>query len=335
MTREKRERDGLTAPPSFHPQVREMMRREKESGLGSVTNYEPAEFRRLAEMELRRSDRPLEPVARTEEVGIPGPGGRVGARVYWPGERGHRGGKLPLLVYIHGGGFVAGSVEDMDAACRRLANKAGFIVISVDYRLAPEHKFPAAAEDCYAALLWAQEKAASLGGDGSTLAVAGSSAGGNLAAVVSQMARDRGGPRIARQVLVYPVTDVTRSLRKYAKSGFGPTDFEMRWYYRHYLSSPREATDPMASPLLADLRGLPAATIVTAEYDTLSEQVEDYAAKLAEAGVEVRKKEFAGMVHGFFGLVGTLDSAAEAIDWVAIDLRSLRSRASRSGRTPR
>jgi acetyl esterase len=281
--------------------------------------------RRLGENELERSPRSLEPVARVEDRSISGPGGKLGLRVYWPKE-GRRGGSrkmLPLLVYIHGGGFVAGSVEDMDGACRRLANRAGFIVLSVRYRLAPEDRFPAAAEDCYAALRWAHENAGSLGGDASRLVVAGSSAGGNLAAVACLIARERGGPKIARQVLVYPVTDVTRSLRKFAKSGFGPTDFEMKWFYRHYLNRPEDATNPLVSPLLADLHGLPPATLVTAQYDTLTEQAEDYADKLEEAGVRVRRREFEGMIHGFFGLVGSLDSSGQAIDWVAADLKAL------------
>jgi acetyl esterase len=300
-----------------------MLQKEKAAGVRSITNNEPAEARRLAEIELARSKRVREPVGKVEDRTIAGPGGKLGVRVYWPKAGGDRVSmkRLPVFVYFHGGGFVAGSVEDMDAACRRLTNRSGYIVISVDYRLAPEGKFPAAVEDCYAAVCWAKENAGALGADASSLVVGGSSAGGNLAAVVCALSRDRRGPKIVRQVLVYPVTDVTRSLRKYSKCGFGPTEVDMKWCYRHYLNTPEDAKNPLASPLLGDVHGVPPATVVMAEYDTLNEQIDDHLAKLKEAGVKVTRKEFAGMTHGFIGSVDSLDSAGEAIAWVAADLK--------------
>ncbi len=322
----------MNGPPRFHPQVRAVMEREKESGARSITNFTPAEYRRMVRATLDRTKRVPEEVGRVEETTFPGPSGDLPLRIYWP-EGSKAKDKLPVLVYYHGGGFVAGSIEEMDPTCRRLANMAGHIVVSVGYRLAPEDKFPAAPEDCFAALVWTQKNASSLGGDPSRISVAGSSAGGNLAAVVAILARERDGPKIYRQVLVYPVTDLTRSLRKFSKSGFGPTDFEMKDYYRHYLKAPEQAKDPHASPIMGDLRGLAPAIVVTAEHDTLTEQVDDYAARLREAGVGVRSRGFPGMIHGFFMMPDDFDTAKEAIDWVASELAKPRKPASRPRRT--
>ncbi|MDA4122564.1 MAG: alpha/beta hydrolase [Thaumarchaeota archaeon] len=332
MQRKRKGRLAMNGPPKFHPQVRAMMEREKGSSIGSITNYAPAEYRRIVKATPNRTKRAPEEVGKFEETSFPGPSGDLPLRVYWPkGAKGKE--KLPVLVYYHGGGFVAGSAEEMDPTCRRLANRARHLVVSVGYRLAPEDKFPAAPEDCFAALVWTQKNASSLGGDPSRIAVAGSSAGGNLAAVVAILAREREGPKISRQVLVYPVTDLTRSLRKFSKSGFGPTDLEMKYCYRHYLTAPDDAKDPRASPLLGDLHGLPPAIVVTAEYDTLTEQVDDYAAKLREGGVKVRSRQFPGMMHGFFMEPDDLDTAEEAIDWVASELTKPKVPASRPRRT--
>jgi acetyl esterase len=185
----------------------------------------------------------------------------------------------------------------------------------VDYRLSPEHKFPAALEDCYAAVSWASSIAEELRGDAGRVVVSGDSAGGNLAAAVCLMARARGGPKIALQLLVYPLVDLTRSMRNYAGKDYGPTPVEYDWFVRNYLENSEDTRNALASPLLGDLAGLPPAAVVTAQYDTLTEQADEYCLKLRKAGVKVTKKEFKGMTHGFWALPGYFDSGGEAIEW--------------------
>lgn len=223
---------------------------------------------------------------------------------------------LPILVYFHGGGWVIGDLETHDATCRALAIGAGCIVVAVDYRRAPEHKFPTAAEDCFAATQWVALNAASLGGDPARMAVGGDSAGGNLATVVAQMAADRGGPALRYQLLIYPVTDhsfETASYKNYA-DGYLLTKATMEWFWNHYLNIQSDGTNPYASPLRSQrLSQLPPAWVLTAEYDPLADEGAAYARKMNEAGVSVEHTEYKGMIHGFFSFGHILDQGRQAI----------------------
>jgi acetyl esterase len=257
----------------------------------------PSEVRQF--FRVMTANIPREPVAKVEDRKIPGPAGEIPVRIYVPEGQGPFG----ALVYFHGGGWVIGDLETHDPVCRALANAAGCIVVSVDYRLAPEHKFPAAVEDCFAATKWVAENAGSLGGDPDRIAVGGDSAGGNLAAVVSLLARDQGGPRLRHQLLVYPVTEYdasTPSAIEFGEGYFLDRRF-MLWFWGHYLRNEADRSDPRAAPLHAsDLRGLPSALVITAEYDPLRDEGEAYAARLNEAGVPVTCIRFQGQLHGFF-----------------------------------
>jgi acetyl esterase/lipase len=265
------------------------------------------------------------PIQSAVDRHIAGPAGEIPLRIYRPSAPA----PLPLLVYFHGGGWVLGGIKTHDGVCRELANGAGCVVVSVDYRLAPEHKFPAAAEDCYAATQWAAAHAAELGADAKRLAVGGDSAGGNLAAVVPQMARDRGGPPIIFQLLVYPATDAafdTPSYRDNAE-GYLLTTGDMRWFWNHYLNGPADAANPVASPLRAErLTGLPAALVITAEFDPLRDEGEQYAHKLEAAGVPARLTRYDGMIHGFFGMSNMMDKAKSAMREACANLRLAFSR---------
>ena len=281
----------------------------------------PPEILRKAFRELAVRDAEAVELASIEDRTIPGPAGAIPVRIYTP-ERGAR--PLPLLVYFHGGGFVLCDLDTHDPTCRALAKRAGCVVVSVDYRLAPEARFPAAPEDCHAAARWAVANAASLGADPRRVAVAGDSAGGNLAAVVSILARERGGPALVHQLLIYPVTDWsfdTASHRENAE-GYLLTGDMMSWFRGHYFAKPEDATDPLAAPLRApDLRGLPPATVLTAEFDPLRDEGEAYAARLRGAGVPTTLTRYDGMFHGFFGMTARIDRARDAVDEAARALR--------------
>ena len=245
---------------------------------------------------------PGEPVAAVADHAIPGAGGLIPARSYRPAGS-SAGDVRPLVVYFHGGGWLLGSIDSHDGICRSLANASGTVVLNVGYRRAPEARFPAAADDALAATRWAHANAALLGADPGRLAVAGDSAGGNLAAVVCQDLRDAGEAIVRFQLLVYPVTTADLS------SGFD-MDYEgyflyrdeMLWHQEHYLSSPIDASSPRVSPLLGDPTGLPPASIQAAECDPLHPQAEAYRDLLAAAGVPVTFRRYAGMIHGYFGL---------------------------------
>lgn len=232
---------------------------------------------------------------------------------------------MPALVFYHGGGWVLADVEYADVACRLLANAARCVVVSVDYRLAPEHKFPVPLNDSYAALEWVATNAEMLGVDSGRIAVGGDSAGGNLAAAVAIRARDEAGPHIAHQLLVYPVTDRNFTTPSYSHNaeGYVLSRKAMEWFWDHYLPSPEHADDPLASPLrLGDTSGLPAATIITAEYDPLCDEGEAYGKKLEQGGVPVTVRRYDGQIHGFFHLSHMLDDGKAAIDFAADQLRA-------------
>ncbi|GLZ39792.1 alpha/beta hydrolase [Actinokineospora sp. NBRC 105648] len=262
-----------------------------------------------------------EPVAHLDDHVIPGPGGPLDLRVYRPVESAE---PAPVLVYLFGGGWTLGTIDTADAICRRLANAVGCVVVAAGYRLAPEHKFPAAVHDCHAAVRWVAEHADELGVDPGRLAVGGDSAGGNLAAVVSLLARTE-GPPIAHQLLVYPNTEYnsdTPSLRENSDR-YLFNHHSVAWYWDNYLADPADGADPLASPLrAADLAGLPPATVITAEYDPLRDEGERYAERLRAAGVPTELTRFPGMAHGFFAMFGELPAAAAAVETAAARLRT-------------
>ena len=282
---------------------------------------EPAEVRE--EVEQTAADIAPEPeaVAKIENRTIPGPAGAIPIRIYRP--EGTE--PFPILVYFHGGGWVVGSLDAVDPICRSLANGARCLVVSVAYRLAPEHKFPAAAEDAYAATQWVADNAAAIGGSGETIAVAGDSAGGNLAAVVALMARDKGGPSLIYQVLFYPVTDYglgTQSYEQYAE-GYLLSKDDMVWFWDCYLASPEDGYRPYASPLLAqDPSNLPPALIITAEYDVLRDEGEMYGDRLILAGVPAKNTRYHGTIHGFVSAAKYIDQGWQALAEAAAELRA-------------
>ncbi len=298
--------------PTLHPQIIQVLEAMARAELKPIEAMTPVEARAQMEATARaRKAEPL-PVARTEERMIPGPGGQIRLRLYWP----NAAAPVPAIVYYHGGGHVIGSLDTHDLVARNLCAGAEALVASVDYRMGPEHKFPAAVEDSFAALEWVHANGASLGADPSRLGVHGDSAGANLAAVAALMARDAGGPKLRLQSLVYPVADYTlssASYRKYAQ-GYGVlTRDAMAWFRDHYLRSATDAEDWRASPLKAShLGGVAPAIIITAECDVLHDEGEGYAAALRQAGVAVEYREYAGMIHGFLGMVPVVDDALNA-----------------------
>ncbi|MHA6793019.1 alpha/beta hydrolase [Pseudonocardia bannensis] len=251
---------------------------------------------------------------------VPGPAGDIPVRVYRPDGDGPH----PVIVYFHGGGWVIGDIEVADKPCRTLSNVAGAAVVSVGYRKAPEDRYPAAPEDCYAATKWVAENAAELGIDASRIAVAGDSAGGNLAAVVALMAKDRGGPALAYQLLIYPATDGAGEYPSRVENGEGYllTKGAMDWFYGHYLESPDVAEEPYVSPIRGELAGLPPATVITAGYDPLRDEGDAYAKALADAGVAVEHIENPSMIHGFFWMLGALEHTRGVYDQAGTHLRA-------------
>ncbi|HEY3613125.1 MAG TPA: alpha/beta hydrolase [Gaiellales bacterium] len=255
----------------------------------------------------------VEDVAAVAEHAIPVAGGAIPARSYRPaGTDGDD--VLALVVYFHGGGWLLGSVDSHDGICRALANASGAVVLNVGYRLGPEHRFPAAADDALAATRWAHAGAASLGADPGRLAVAGDSAGGNLAAVVCQDLRAAGEHSVRFQLLIHPVTTADLALGyDRAYDGYFLYYDELLWHQEQYLSSPSDARSPRVSPLLGDAAGLPPAAIQAAECDPLHPQAERYRDHLAAAGVPVAFREYPGMIHGYFGLESVFTVAGEAM----------------------
>ena len=278
---------------------------------------------------------PAAAVAGVEERSIDEAGCALRMRIYRPlGD-----GPLPLLLFFHGSGFVLCSLDTHDGICRNLCAGARCIVVSVDYRLAPEHKFPAGLDDCLFATRWAAQHAAELGADGRRVAIAGDSAGGNLAAAVALRMRDEGRPALSGQLLIYPVTDYhtpgTPSYRENA-DGYGLTRDTMIWFWDHYLADPAEATHPYASPLRAkSLAHLPPALVVTAEFDPLRDEGEAYATRLREAGVPTVTSRWDGMNHGFFFWVGMIDGATDAMAESCAWLRGIFAAEERGASTSR
>lgn len=302
---------------ALHPQCRTFLDQLAAMGGKPLHELTPDEARgRTLPPELGGDEQPVHSVADRK---IPGDGGLLGVRVYRPSAAA----ALPAIVYFHGGGFVLGGLDMNDRPCRALANQSGCVVISVDYRLAPEHPFPAAADDAYAATSFVAENAASFGVDRARLAVGGDSAGGNLAAVVALRARDSGGPALAFQLLVYPLVDFTDespSMRDYADGHF-LTEAGLHWFANHYLPPSVDRRQPWVSPLHTNLKGLPPALVMTAECDPLRDQGETFAKRLQDAGVLAELKRYDGMFHPFFSLPGAIDGGKTAIADAAAALR--------------
>ena len=308
---------------SLNSQARILLDAVKASGVPELCELTPEVAR---EEYLRRTSRAKEDVDifKTEDREIPGPMGGIKVRIYTPraivaDER------LPVLIWYHGGGFVIGDLDSHDSACRALSNQADCLVVAVDYRLAPEYKFPAAVIDCEAALDWVVEHASEIQGDKAKLALGGDSAGGNLAAVVALLARDKGTPGLCFQLLIYPCVapePETRSHHQFAEN-YLLTRKTITWFYRQYLRSPKDARDVRYAPLEADdLSELPPALVIVAGYDPLRDEGVEYARAMIESGNRVRLSNYEGMIHGFYLMGGVIDQAKEAIAESALQLKS-------------
>jgi len=303
------------------PQAQAVLDLMKEQGVPPFEEMTVAQAREVV-LGFAELQAPAPPIDGVEDRSIDGPVGQIPIRIYTPLGEAPR----PILVYYHGGGWTIGNLDVADKPCRDLAAATQAVVVSVDYRMGPEHKFPAAVDDCYAATKWAAEHAAELGGDAQRLVVIGDSAGGNLAAVIPLVARERGGPRIGYQVLIYPVTNYgfdTASALENA-DGYLLTREAMRWFWGHYLNSETDGADPHASPLrAADLSGLPPALVVTCEFDPLRDEGEAYGERLREAGVPVKVTRYDGMIHGFFWMSGAVSQRyQELVDEICAGMRS-------------
>jgi acetyl esterase len=303
------------------PQVQALLAEMNKQGLPPFEQMSPT-FARSVAMGFRDLQGEPQNVADVRDILVPGPAGKLPVRVYHP----ELGQALPLLVYFHGGGWVIGDIEVVDRPCRALAIAAHCAVASVNYRLSPETKFPGPVEDCYAATTWLAAHAAELGADPARVAVGGDSAGGNLSAAVSLMARDRYGPKLDLQLLIYPVTAPAKGTTfvSYSENAenYLLTRAAMEWFWDHYLNAEADGQNPYASPLFAADHGrLPPAIVITAEFDPLRDEGMAYARKLREAGVDVKTSHYAGQIHGFFWMAGAIDRGRDLIAEIGDELR--------------
>ncbi|TVS15831.1 MAG: alpha/beta hydrolase [Gammaproteobacteria bacterium] len=303
----------------LEPATAALLNQLAEAGGPTIDQLTPAEGRAMYRMMQPPGDDIA--VGGVENRQISGPGASIPIRIYRP----QGSGPFPVHVHFHGGGWVIGDLETHDADCRQLCQLADVIVVAVDYRLAPEHRYPAAVEDCYAATVWAAAHGGEFGGREGPVSVGGDSAGGNLAAVVSRLARDRNGPGINLQLLLYPVVDAAMDTPSYTENGDGYmlTRQGMEWFWTQYCPDPAQRLEPDASPLRAsDLSGLPPALVMTAEFDPLRDEGESYAQRLTEAGVEVTCERYAGLIHGFFSQARNIPAARPALEAAAAAIRA-------------
>ncbi len=299
------------------PQAKLLIEKAEAAGNPELYELDPhAARKQFLELSKAVDVKPMN-VGSVENQLIPGPAGKIALRFYRPtGVQGN----APALIYFHGGGWVIGDLDTHDGICRWICSQSGCVVASVDYRMAPEHKFPAPLEDCLAATFWIAENGEALGIDTARIAIGGDSAGGNLAAVVSQQARDQGGPSIAYQLLIYPATDLTMSEASHQElaEGYRLTKPLMEWFIGHYLHNESDRTDPRVSPLFCDdLNGLPKALVITAGFDPLRDEGIRYADELSSSGVETTHVCYDGMIHGFFSMGGWLEKSREALDYTS------------------
>jgi len=303
---------------SSDAQTDALLAQMREAGAPALHEL-PVEEARAALLEMSVTcGYPDATVFATEDRMIPTGAGDVRIRIYWPSAP-DRTAPKPVLLFFHGGGFALGDIECHDSVVRYLCEKAGCIAVSVDYRRSPEHKFPAGLEDCYAVLTWAKANAASLGGDAERIGIAGDSAGGNLSASLCLMARDRHGPKIACQILIYPAVDMIMSNSYPSYTAFGQGDYflsvdDMNWITGMYFEKAEDARSPYASPLFADLAGLPPALVITAGLDPLCDQGLLYHERLLKAGNMSEHRRFEGAVHGFFNFAGVLEIGVRGMD---------------------
>lgn len=304
------------------PQARDFLDRLAAAHLPPIQEQTVEQAR--AQMNLStRFLGPLPRIGKVKNGRIPGPGGELRVRILTPESAGP--GPLPILLYFHGGGWVLGNLDSHEGVCRALANAVGVIVVAVDYRLAPEHRFPSAAEDAHAALVWAAAHAEEFGGDPARIALGGDSAGGNLTAVACLMARDRGGPRPAFQILIYPITDYNLHNASYLQfaDGYFLGRGEMAWYWEQYVPKHDDRWHPYVSPCqAADKSGLPPALVITAGFDVLRDEGEDYARQLESAGVPVKLHRYESMIHGFVRRHPFFDQGKAAVEEIGRELRA-------------
>ena len=313
---------------ALDPQMKTILDLIAAAKAPSIREMTPPEARAAFESRLeffRRGG--VEAVGRCEDRAVSGPIVPIPVRLYYPSGQSPCG----AAMFFHGGGWVLGNLDSHDPTCRAMAAGSGALIISVDYRLAPEHKFPAAAEDSYAATRWAAQNAAELGYPEGRLAVCGDSAGGNLAAVVALMARDKGGPKLRYQLLIYPAFDPAMeapSHKEFAEDGYVLSRADMAWFWNHYLRNAQDGSNPYANPARAkDLSRLPAALVITAGFDPLRDEGEAYAEILRKAGVPVVAKRYEGLTHGFFNMTSQIDQAKVALDQSCAALREALSQA--------
>ncbi|ETX05451.1 MAG: hypothetical protein ETSY2_22870 [Candidatus Entotheonella gemina] len=302
------------------PQAQALLDNMQASGIPPFHTL-PVEDARQAMIDLFGKTKNPVPMHHIEDRDIPGTAGSIPIRIYTPPGNG----PFPVLVYFHGGGWVLGSIETHDPICRELTRAVGCVVVSVDYRLAPEHPFPIPLEDCYAAVCWVARSASGINGDAQRIAVGGDSAGGNLAAAVALTARDRGVPSLAYQLLIYPVMDCAFDTDSYRENGdsYFLTKDMMVWFWQHYVRHEEHRLHPQAAPLRAHhFYGLPSTLLLTAEFDPLRDEGKAYAERLQAAGVRVEYRCYEGMIHGFLGLTSRLETAARAMAETAATLRS-------------
>ena len=300
----------------------------RSSGGKPVAEQTPAEFRETVRAGSLALAPPVEELHSVRDIAIPGFGGSLPVRIYTP-RAVDAGERLPVIVHFHGAGWVGGDLDTHDAIARYYAKHADAVVVAVDYRLAPEHRFPAAVEDAFASVQWASDHATELGGDASRLAVLGDSAGATLSTVVCRLARDRGTPRIAYQALIYPALDLRLGASYPSRDAFGGGDYfmslaDIQWFRAQYLGNPDvDENDPRVSPLASDdVRQLPPALILTAGYDPLRDEAKIYADRLSAAGVPVEYRCFESTVHAFISFSALIPAGLEALAFVASRLRA-------------
>lgn len=321
-------RTSAQASPAPNAQMKAVLDQLAALGGKPLETLPPAEARKqptpadavMALLKKQGKSAAPEPVAKVEDRSIKGPAGQIQTRIYWPGGTG----PFPVILYIHGGGWVIANLDTYDSSARALTNAAGAVVVSTHYRQAPEHKFPAAHDDTWAAYEWVLANATSINGNPARIALAGESAGGNLAAAISMNARERKVQMPVHQLLVYPIANYATDTPSYKENAMATPLSKplMEWFFRHYLRSPADGSDPRISPLRAkDLKGLPPTTIITAQIDPLRSEGEAYAKLLRAAGGDVEYRNFNGVTHEFFGMGAVVDEAKQAVQLAASRLK--------------
>jgi len=315
--------EGISRSDRLDPEVRALLEEADVLKPPRIETMTVAEARASRSISFKKNGGVPVALGSVEELKIPRPGGEIPARIY----ANEPGGLRTGLVYFHGGGYVIGDLDTHDALCRALAHESDAVVIAIDYRRAPENKFPAAVEDAHVATLWIAQHAAQLGIDAGRLAIGGDSAGGSLATVTAMRCRDANSPALAAQVLLYPVLDIssfeTGSYLEFAEN-YQLTRKGMQWFAAHYLASSEDGLNPEASPLLAkNLAGLPPTLVVTAEFDPLRDEGEKYAERMRAAGVAVTATRYPGMIHGFAAMLGQLNAGRQVIRDAGTFMRGL------------